>query len=271
MKQYLIILTIITLIIIRLSSDAVSQNIAYLSFNWALGQTSVNRTYYLGKFASFWQQKAPQSTPTLLYGNTISPIQQFFIGRYYHIQGDLTTAIHWYSLAAQHSDEFIWPSLADLQWQHQLTSDGHVLLDDFKQANLWRKEEGNSNITNLTFQVADSVTYINFTNQLQQRDRLAYSLYPNWAKIPIGYHQILAIRVKISPDSYFTLETVIDDLRTRHLNYIQGNGEWQIIKIPLSGNILKEVKIILSEPVEMNTATQYQFWFDWIKLELPTI
>lgn len=248
-------------------SRTVPRNIAYLALNRALGSANESQANDIVIFAQYWDQTNGQRPTRQLENLEDTPARQaFFIATYYMYHQDMSTAIQWYQYAI--ADPSAWPDATQPIWRERLMPDGQILLDDFVTPDFWKVDEVNSNVTAVTLQSTDSIVHISYPDRPDTRDRLAYSLFPNPDQVPLGYHRTLAVRVQVATNSYLTLETVTDGMRQRHLDYVQGRGEWQILRLPLEGDILKEIKIIISEPDGPSDSNSREVWFDWVKLEM---
>ena len=156
-------------------------------------------------------------------------------------------------------------------WRSHLLPGGQILLDDFSALDPWlARPQANRNIDDYSFESDGEIAHFSTANRPQQRDRFAVALFPNPRRFTHPYHQVLALRVRIGAGAYLTLETVVDERRTRHVNYASGTGQWQELRYPIDGVALQEIKLILGEPPAGASAApaRYELWFDWVRLEV---
>ena len=248
------------------------KNLAYVSFGQALASdhiSAMERQEKLMHFLKYLRLVRDQeiSLPDAQDSAEKTMLQAIFIGEYHRFQGDVDEAAHWY-LQAVESDPFpLWQDSLSYMLRNGLLPDGNILIDDFSDMRGWVPDSHN-NAVDARFERIDRVTSISYRNLPAQRDLLAYSLYPNPLEMPLAHHAVLSIRVKLELGSYLTLEEVtLSNGRTRHLNYYRGTGEWETLKFSITGDILGEIKLIVSEPNEPREANIYRVWIDSIKLE----
>lgn len=195
-------------------------------------------------------------------------LRSIFVGEYYRLQGDMDKAARWYLLATQSDPLPLWQDSLQYAWRDRLLPSGDILITDFANVDGWVLDSINSNVVDGTFECVDGVVYVSYQNRPDQRDIVAYSLYPEGG-MQLGYHTVLSVRVKIEPGSFLTLEIKVDDNLERYLHYYQGIGEWEVLEFPLRGGTLQAIKLGTGEPGESKTTPVYsEVWIDWIKLEL---
>lgn len=228
---------------------------------------AMERQAVLERFAEYLGLEQRQHDVADTFPET-SMLQAIFIGEYHRLRGDKVEAAQWYRQAAKVESEPVWQRSLSYAQRSRLLPDGSMNFDEFSDVSGWVLDQVNSNVVDAVFESQDGIAILFYQNQLDRRDTLAYMLYPEGG-IRIGYHSLLSIRVKISPDSYLTVETKIDDILNRHVRYYSGTGEWEKVKIPLAGDTLQMVKLIFNEPGDPPpTTATHGYWLDWIRLEL---
>jgi tetratricopeptide (TPR) repeat protein len=248
------------------------RNLAYVSFSKALAADHIRATERQKGLTRFLEYLRSDRDQEILLPESEdltekTMLQSIFIGQYYRFQGNEDEAANWYLKAIDSDPVPFWQD--SLVWtpQHMLLPDGYMLIHDFSQMEGW-KLASPTNVVDVTFESVDGIALMTYPNRSDQRDRAAYALYLN--PVPLSYHTVLVMRVKIEPGAFLTMVTKKDGILERHLDYYQGSGDWETLRFPLTGDELQMVKLIPSEPAKPKMASVYKIWFDWIKLELAS-
>jgi hypothetical protein len=197
----------------------------------------------------------------------VSMLQAFFVGEYYRMQSKLEEAAYWYLQSARSEPTPRNQSGLDYAVRSRLTLEGNLLLHDFETLDGWIIDRVNSNVRDVEINSEGGHTAISFRNQPQQRDTLAYELY--FQRLPIGYHSTLSLLAKSNPGTFLTVEVQADGKLTRYLNYQESVGEWIYYDFVIEGSALELVKLSVSEPSDILTAsTEYYIELDELKLRL---
>jgi len=94
-------------------------------------------------------------------------------------------------------------------------------------------------------------------------NRFAIWSIPN---LPIGSNNALILRMKCDQDTLFTMEIVVDGRRSRPINYRPGSGKWEVVKVPIGGNVLNEIVIGIDERENVPMTEEHLLLIDWIAL-----
>jgi hypothetical protein len=249
--------------------EPVYRNIAYLSFADAMGSKMIEasmRQAKLAQFLNFIQRTENISIPEDLRVDVSMP-QALFIGEYNRYHGDLQAALKWYHVAVRAMAEPRWQSSLSHIPLNDLLPDGNLLINDLSDLERLELVEGDTNVADFTLKNNNGIVSISFDNDFDERDRLAYVLHTG--DIPLAYHPVLTLRFK-SSSGYLSLATLIDGDRQRQISYYQGDGDWEILSVPLEGDMLEKLYFKFDEPGESPQYVEvYKFWVDWIRLELP--
>ena len=84
--------------------------------------------------------------------------------------------------------------------------------------------------------------------------------------LPIGRNSALILRMKYDQATLFTMEIVVDGLRSRPINYRSGSGKWEVVEVPIDGNILNEIVIGIGEHKNVPMTEEHLLLIDWIAL-----
>jgi hypothetical protein len=193
-------------------------------------------------------------------------LRSFFIGEYYRWHDQVAQAAQWYWQAATAKPVPAQQTSLAYAPRISLSPTGDVSIDSFDTLERWQLDPQN-NVAQPVLSSRDGISHIAYDNRPNARDIFAISLFPN---IPIGYHRHLGLRLRLAPDTFITIETKVDGELTRQVNYYQGSGEWETVRIPLAGELLNQIKIGLGEPTVVESAPErYEVWLDWLRLEIP--
>jgi hypothetical protein len=251
---------------------AFDKNLGYVSLSRALASDHIqatDRQVKLARFLAYLDSAGELDVPLSLVkqSNETSMLRSIFIGDYYRLRGDLNKAARWYLLAA-HSEPF--PSMQNSLLYAQRTRllpDGDILIADFTNVDAWVPCWDNNN-DDAALESDNNTALISYPNNLEQRDFVAYLLYPEGG-LQLGYHTVLSMRVRVETGSFLTVEVTVDDVAwQRVLHYYRGTGDWETLRFPLTGDVLKMVELSVSEPEERLGRVRYSVWIDWIQLEL---
>lgn len=263
-----IFLYFVLLLILTWNKDSVSRNIANISLNTALGKPAIEITERQKFLTLFLKYNDVDLTKVSDTPHQAKPTQALFIGEYYRLQDDLQQAAGWYKQVIEADLPFDWVLPIGSGWYKNLESDGDLILFDFSNTNSWVLTSAEEKPENIVFKSENNIAEISYDNNYAKRDMLAYSSFLKLQDNILPYYEILAFRVKVDENSFFTIETVVDGERQRHLHYYKGSGDWETFSFNLSGNSLDEIKLIISEPDDLNVAQTHTVYFDWIKLEM---
>ncbi|MAT96896.1 MAG: hypothetical protein CL608_07120 [Anaerolineaceae bacterium] len=263
-----ILLCFLLLLILIWNKDSVSRNIANIFLNSALGKPAIEiteRQKFLTRFLKYQNVDLTKVSDT---PHQAKPTQALFIGEHYRLQGNLQLAARWYKQVIEADLPFDWVLPIGSGWYKNLESDGDLTLFDFSNINNWVLTSAEERPENIVFKSENSIAELSYDNNYAKRDMLAYSSFLKLQDNILPYYEILSFRVKVDENSFFTVETVVDGERQRRLHYYEGSGDWETFSFNLSGNSLDEIKLIISEPDDLNVAQTYTVYFDWIKLEM---
>jgi hypothetical protein len=247
----------------------IAKNSAYLVFSRTMVANHIGATERqaaLDRFAEFISPAGMISAVESSSEETMLP--SIFIAEYHRLKGDMAEAAQWYRQAARSEPEPTWQHSLLYAQRDRLLPDGSILIDDFQTTGSWKPDLVNNNVEEVVFESQDRIACLSYPNHPDRRDIVAYSLYPEGG-VELGYHTTLALRVRIEPGSFLTLETKVDDVLERHLNYHEGTGSWETVMLPLEGEVLQAIKVSASEPgTSLETADTYTVELGQIRLEL---
>jgi hypothetical protein len=247
----------------------IARNSAYLVFSRTMVADHIGATERqaaLDRFAQFISPAGMTSAVESSSEETMLP--SIFIAEYHRLQGDVAEAAQWYRQAARSKPEPTWQRSLLYVRRDRLLPDGGILIDDFQTIGNWKPDLVNNNVEEVVFESQDGIARLSYPNRSDRRDIVAYSLYPEGG-VELGYHTTLALRVRIEPGAFLTLETKVDDVLERHLNYHEGTGSWDTVRFTLEGEILQMIKLSASEPgTGPETADTYKVELGQIRLEL---
>ena len=186
-------------------------------------------------------------------------------------QGDIETAMVYYRQAKNLGFKTealpISPANYFSTWRTKSLENGTILLDNFdSHLTLSDRFITDNNVEQITKRERDGTVVIEFENTLDFRDKLAFNIFPNpyRIKLPPTYDHLL-VRAKVSHGSFLSIATVVDDNRERPISYFEGNDQWETFEVPIKGDILRQVKIVLSEPGnQRNSVLHYKTELDWM-------
>ncbi len=139
---------------------------------------------------------------------------------------------------------------------------GETVIESFTSTHNWTAYPNNSQGL---FQANIGILTMYYANNLDERDLFSYAASFN--KLPISTYRELLIRLRNTPDSSITIEIVIDGIRIRPISYQYLPDSWEILRIPISGNVLTNLTIGISEPTSSPSAENHSAFFDWIALK----
>jgi hypothetical protein len=94
-------------------------------------------------------------------------------------------------------------------------------------------------------------------------NRFALWSMPN---LPIGGHSVLTLRVKYDQDTLLTMEIVVEGRRSRTINYRSGLGKWEVLEVPIGGNVLNEIVVGIGDRENVPVNEEHLLLIDWIAL-----
>jgi hypothetical protein len=108
------------------------------------------------------------------------------------------------------------------------------------------------------------VLEMGYHNVASQRDHFGYLSRP---ELPIGTFTALMLVAKGEPGTLLTMELVVDGQRSRPINYQPVQDKWQVLSVPIKGNVLNEVLISIGELKPVPMPDEYRVLIDWIALQ----
>lgn len=165
---------------------------------------------------------------------------------------DFSSANEWYqrgsSLNSDHKDDII------------LQEDDITIIEDFKTLTFWKPCDWCDNVEG-EFIATDGILTVTYVNDMDERDMFGYRMLQ---KVPLNGYEDLILKVKGEPGTLLTLEAVIDKERERYVNYRSIQSDWEVLSLPISGEVLSEVTIFISEYQNRLDYEQYKLYVDWI-------
>jgi len=223
----------------------------------------------LADYADYLQPKTTSSKSAIPdISDSHNLLSSVFRGEYYRLQGMPALAADWYRTASvAQLQSTILGSLSAIP-RSRLLPDGNLLVHDFENLDNWQLLP-ETNVNDVLQESKDDMLSISFANRFDQRDILAYQLYPAGG-VPIANHKTLSFRIFLNPGTFFTLDIKVDGGIKRYLAYHQGNGNWEIISTQLDGDRLEGIIMSFGEPGSSNPPVpEYSIKLDWARLELP--
>jgi hypothetical protein len=266
----IVLVLLITFFFMQDIKTFVHKNLSSLCFTQALVTdyiVATDRQAKLNRFLAY-SHLEPNAIHSL-EGETsqATMIRSLFMGEYHRFQGDMEVAAYWYSQAIHNDPIPLEQRALSYIPSARLLPDGNVLVDDMSHIDNWQVVNP-TNVIDITFENRDGLGFISYQNDLERRDYLVYTV--SAGVLPLIYHPVLSLRVKLTTGSYLSVAAKVDGVTQRYLSYYQGTGEWETLRIPLQGSALYKLRFILSEPGKEARTSNYSIWIDWIKLELDT-
>lgn len=125
-----------------------------------------------------------------------------------------------------------------------------ISIEDFRKDNPIRHLTASNNV-NGTLDVQNGNITLSYQNSAGKRDMFGY----NYKFLePMKNVSGLRIEAKLSPGSRITVDIQVNNsvVDPRIINYRVGNGEWEVIRIPVPDGDLKMIYISISEPPSFN-------------------
>lgn len=269
-RKWILLVVLTVLIGFRDIKAKIHRNSAYLAFSRVMAADHIEATKRQADLKHFAEYISPEEDrgETLKSLSEETMLRSIFIGEYHRLRGDIDEAARWYMQAAYSEPDSLWQDSLLCARRDRLLPDGDILITDFANVDGWVLDSNNSDVVDVAFESVDGIAYISYQNRPDQRDIVAYSLYPEGG-VELGYHTTLTLRVRIEPGSFLTLEAKVDDVLERYLNYYEGTGHWETVRFPLEGEILQAIKLSVSEPgMDSETADTYKVELDQMRLEL---
>ena len=251
------------------------RNLAYLSLCNAFAFDSIRATdrqialaHAAGYFAlaNGRELQMPRNV-----NSDITMLHSLFIGEYYRSHDRMDEASPWYLIASQTDPIPVTQRSWSFTYIDRLTPEGDLLLGDFCEIEEWRPLESNSVMSEDCKSDGDALALF-YTNTVDQRDVHGCSLSLYQQPLPLDYHNVLAVRVKLGLGTLLTIDLTLDNTIERVVGYYSGTGTWEILRFPLQGTQLQWLSIAISEPLEPSSlkVSEYEAWIDWVKLELTS-
>jgi hypothetical protein len=141
-----------------------------------------------------------------------------------------------------------------------------ALIDDFgAEQQGW----GLTSWTNVTpaMAVHEGVLSVTSPRTKDVRDMLGLT---RKVSVDLGGSGTLEVRMRAAKGSPFGVEAVLDGTLTRLHSYVPASGDWETVRLPMQGQRLTSVTLILAEP---SAAAQWDdavatYEFDWVRVEL---
>jgi len=206
-------------------------------------QTAEKRQHALSSAAAFLGVNSRGTSVNMDPAEDTPMIQSALRGLSFHRLGDVNRAAKWYNVAARGEPipEQQQPILIS-PWM-ELDQSGDFVLDANAQA--WHLRPDTAPEADLVW--TDNGTLQLSCSKVQEGGKIAILQWNQLFDIP--YHHTLVLKTKIETGTVLNLETVIDGQLVRHLTH-SGTGEWKNFTIPLQGDHLRYIYMIVREDGE---------------------
>jgi hypothetical protein len=229
------------------------------------------RQQELSVYVAQLRSQLAATTLTARDGNcpgTTSMLRAFFIAEYYRFHGDPQTARCFYEQSL-HQPPFptLQRSLAYAPRDH-LSADGNLLVENFNDLSRWMPDAATHTVIE-ELKSLDGITEISYPYHPETRQNVVYQLYLA-QELEFSYHSIMALRVKMDPHLTVTIEAKMDGSLQRLLDHYPGNGSWQTVRVPLTGDKLQMLKLGFRREAQAEPPIPYthHIQLDWVRLEL---
>jgi tetratricopeptide (TPR) repeat protein len=139
-------------------------------------------------------------------------------------------------------------------------NDQLMIIEEFATLTFWRPCDWCDN-SDGKFAISNGVLEMSDRNNPKERDYFGYRMLQ---RIPLDDNNNLVLRVQGEQGTLLTLEAVIDDDRVRLISYQPVPISWEILSVPINGDILKEITIFIREPQPLHGNQEYKLNIDWI-------
>ncbi|MGD8751615.1 MAG: hypothetical protein PVG14_09350, partial [Anaerolineales bacterium] len=179
-------------------------------------------------------------------------VNNFFItGEEYRQKGNYHDASLWFQRAALIKGE----KINDIP--KPLVNEINII-EDFATTSGWQECGWCENVDG-QFYISNNRLEMWYLNT-EKRDNFAYRWMIN---IPIDFSELI-FYIKGNNFTILTIAIVIDNTRTRPIEYKSLSENWKIMNIPITGEYLQEILISISEAQHQSTPVKYHLSLDWI-------
>jgi hypothetical protein len=241
---------------------------AFQALQINLGNVNLNKYLWSGEQATDrsqdWLKQAathyglaansqPQITTTCECGTSCAAIALNLMAIRYRQDRDFMTAAQWFQVIANSNlQQYYEPVMLP---QDIIPTERGDLFITWDKTRWGIRSDSHPKNASVSIDPSTQHLTLSYKNRLDERDSVGYA----WGgPLELPYWHTVRLVAKIHPGSTLILETVTENGSTRHVSYYGGTGDWEEFLLPLDGNQLRFLYILLSERSAQVTTPEHK-------------